>query len=687
MHTRLGWILGVTLLLGACGGESDSLPPQVRLQTNFHADPFPYEEADSGRAGGYTAISSSGDHTCGIRQDGSLWCWGSNGDGQVGAGFTSAVVERPARVLGEAGWERVSAGAHHTCGIRLGALFCWGRNGYGQLGDGTRLSHATPTFVARGGWRDVAAADEDTCAIDALGKLYCWGNDPHGTITEKGGDATTPILQEPKRTFRQVVLSSASDGMPCALEESGHIWCWDSSINGLNVSSETGWVALSLEGSDPCARKADGSLWCWVRGQGFVRTPKEWKSEALISGAHFCRVALDGSLWCSGEDDFGQLGNGGPNEPATELVQVGAGTDWLAVATGRAHSCALNQAGEVWCWGSDNLAQLGVGRARTKTGPQLVGANWDAVSLGDTVSCGTQKGQILCWGSQPSPPVLTTLAGSPTRVQIPGEQIAWNSYHTCTLDQGAVGCREAAGYFTSLLGPPFRQLSVGDFATCGIADGGALYCDESRALAHAEPQRLGSDVWQSVSVGQYHACGITEAHKLYCWGGGGYLGLLPPVSQSEPQAVTPERDYVDVAAGARSSCAIAADQSLWCWGEGYFGAVGNGSFVHEALPVSVGGEAWSQVSVGQHTCAIRADGALFCWGPNGNGQLGSEPNRGGGLPLQVGTATDWKQVAVGGQHTCAINQAKQLYCWGSDSDGQIGVQDPWRSEPARVWPL
>ncbi|MDX2050758.1 MAG: hypothetical protein SFV15_00085 [Polyangiaceae bacterium] len=701
MQARLGWILGVALLLGACGGESESLPPQLRVQTNFQADPFPNDAAASDRAGPYTAVSSSGDHTCGIRQDGSLWCWGSNSNGQIGAGFTSQVVEQPTRVFGEAGWERVSAGLRHTCGIRQGDVFCWGYNASGQLGDGSRHARLAPTLVAHGNWQDIAVAESNTCAIDGQGKLYCWGYASFalfGNLLEDGqSTVTTPLQVERSRTFRQVVLSAPVDDSiytaACALEQAGRIACFGVDPGRAAVGEriqqlDTGvdWVELSFERSSPCARKADGSRWCW-NGFGFKRVPMEWKSEAAHSGTHFCGVALDGSLWCSGLDDFGQLGNGMSRERSDNPVRVGTGTDWVAVATGLAHSCALNQAGEPWCWGSDSRAQLGTGRARTKVGPQLVGPGWGALSLGGAETCGAQQGQIFCWGRPSLLPDLGVPVGSTGKLLVPGQQIAWRSSGSCILDQGMVDCVDTALPATRLGGPQYRYVAAGDFGTCAIAVDGALYCLGLGEGQMLEPMPVTNDVWQSVSVGRRHACGIAQGNRLLCWGEASYLGLLPPKSEFMPRAVTPERGYVEVAAGMDSSCAIAADQSLWCWGLGYWGALGSGHFKDEPVPVRIGTDQWTQVSVHQHACAIRVDGALFCWGPNASAQLGNEPSPGINVPIQVGTSTDWKQVVVGGRHTCALNMATELYCWGSDSDGQIGVQEAWLGEPARVWPL
>jgi len=87
---------------------------------------------------GAKAVSAGGQHTCAIKEDGSLWCWGGNGDGQLGIGVAGSAV---APVLVSAGPAiDVSAGTAHTCATFEGSgsvdLYCWGSQLWGRLGDG-----------------------------------------------------------------------------------------------------------------------------------------------------------------------------------------------------------------------------------------------------------------------------------------------------------------------------------------------------------------------------------------------------------------------------------------------------------------------------------------------------------------------------------------------------------------------
>lgn len=84
-----------------------------------------------------TSVVSGYAHSCGLAADGTLHCWGHNSFGQLGFDPVTAEFPFPAQV-GEESWERLSAGLHHTCGVRASdkSLLCWGRNLTGALGRG-----------------------------------------------------------------------------------------------------------------------------------------------------------------------------------------------------------------------------------------------------------------------------------------------------------------------------------------------------------------------------------------------------------------------------------------------------------------------------------------------------------------------------------------------------------------------
>jgi alpha-tubulin suppressor-like RCC1 family protein len=92
-------------------------------------------------------VSAGTTHTCATKLDGTLWCWGSNAQGQLGDGTTT---DRPfpAKVAGATGV--VTAGALHTCASAGGTVWCWGTDTSGQLGDNVTLTVSAPELARVG---------------------------------------------------------------------------------------------------------------------------------------------------------------------------------------------------------------------------------------------------------------------------------------------------------------------------------------------------------------------------------------------------------------------------------------------------------------------------------------------------------------------------------------------------------
>ncbi len=122
---------------------------------NWIKDPNPHDHPDSMRltptsvdVPAARAVTIAFDHGCALLVGGTVRCWGDNSDGQIGAGTTSAQPRLPTPVHGLTNVVQISAGRGHTCAVRDdGSAWCWGDNGGGQLGDGTTKNRTTPTRV------------------------------------------------------------------------------------------------------------------------------------------------------------------------------------------------------------------------------------------------------------------------------------------------------------------------------------------------------------------------------------------------------------------------------------------------------------------------------------------------------------------------------------------------------------
>ena len=344
----------------------------------------------------------------------------------------------------------------------------------------------------------------------------------------------------------------------------------------------------------------------------------DWKTVSA-GDSHTCGIRTTGRLYCWGNDDFGQVGDGGANIDRSIPVEVAGGaTDWTAVDAGDFHTCARRATGRLYCWGGDAAGQLGTGAGSgDQTTPVEVSGgatNWTAVSAGPNHTCARRAtGRLYCWGV------------------------------------------DAAGQLGNGLPNLDRPAPV--------------------------PVAGGVTNWTAVSAGRYHTCARRATGQLYCWGfdGEGQLGNGGPnAGRSSPGLVAGgATNWTAVTAGHRHTCARRATGRLYCWGWDVNGELGNGPAGTQPVPFLVAGGAtdWTSVTAtNTHTCGRRSTGHLWCWGLDQFGQLGNgAPNVNQPAPVAVsGGATDWVSVTAGGTHTCARITTGRLFCWGQDGRDQLG---------------
>ncbi|MEO5511915.1 MAG: hypothetical protein ABIS27_14895 [Longimicrobiales bacterium] len=326
------------------------------------------------------------------------------------------------------------------------------------------------------------------------------------------------------------------------------------------------------------------------------------KFSALSAGLHHtCGIVggggvVEGSLVCWGDGQSGQLGNNSLAISAIpQFVQTG-GVLFKSIEAGTSHTCAISVAGEAYCWGKNQLQQLGDGTNVTSLTPTRVSTNVKFTSLvaGDGHTCGlTAEGVTYCWGGMPGQSVAVAVpavvAGAPQFRQLSTERTL-----VCGLtEEGTVSCWGGSqlGLFVQPVSVStaqrFVSIGSGDHHTCGVTQQGAVYCwglnnsgqiDNARGSPVTPPALLpGGLNFKSIAPAGSFTCGITTAGAR-CLGAtsmvvSGANGLNAPY----PVPGETEHPFVSMTGGSFHGCAIDNRGGAWCFGLDTNGAIGAGN--------------------------------------------------------------------------------------------------------------
>lgn len=335
-----------------------------------------------------TQISAfGGDHTCAVLANGAVQCWGDNGTGQLGNGSSTFLNStQPTTVTGIATAVAVSAGVSHSCAVLAsGAVQCWGQNNLGQLGNGTTVSSNLPVLVSGvSNAKDVSAGNTHSCAVLTTGGIQCWGANGDGAL---GNNATTnsstPVAVSGMSDAKQV---AAGSGFSCAVLNSGSVQCWGN--NGLGQLG-TGKVTGTPFKTPVTVTGISGA------------------STVSLDLFNACAVTSNAIVQCWGSNTNGQLGRGtrtgGPSPLPVNNVSTA-----VSISTGGAHTCAMLVNGSIQCWGANAQGQLGDGTATESTLPVTV------VGLVLT----TDVDKVFAWAERTYPSIFAPANG--TSLNIPG---------------------------------------------------------------------------------------------------------------------------------------------------------------------------------------------------------------------------------------------------------------------------
>lgn len=352
----------------------------------------------------------------------------TNGSGTVLKTYT-AVVKKSVTWPADIDATRTVSGTNRTCAILSNDVWCWGKNNMGQLGDGTTSDSNIPVKVRsigdmrNGEIIDIFTAQHHSCVLTKSStgrRIYCWGDNRSGQLGNSDfGGSYSPVPIEIKVVGASAISDFSGDKISaiggtgdtsCAIA-SGKVYCW-----GGNDWGQLGYGSPGSPGHS--------SVPAMINSGGPNRIPNNYSATKLSTGGSrsrtMCVITTEKRAYCWGQARFGQLGVGPVAGDKYSLATRAKGLEdvvdisqdgywWTKDPNYVTHTCAIANAGRVYCWGGAGLGQSGSpgsGNPKKHIEPKLVGGLPGValqVEVGISHSCalvndaGTKK--VYCWGN------------------------------------------------------------------------------------------------------------------------------------------------------------------------------------------------------------------------------------------------------------------------------------------------
>jgi alpha-tubulin suppressor-like RCC1 family protein len=334
-----------------------------------------------------TSVSVGYRFTCAV-DSGAAWCWGENRGGTLGVPSASLPSSAKPIAIGSFPFEPsgVSCGGGMACALSVdGRIACWGNT-----------PNETDIPLTKDGVTNatsLSVGSESACTLTSDGRVWCWGANETGQL---GIGSASPGVQSPQMTTgiagaRELTVGP-SEGS-CARLADGSVRCWGLDSSGqfgdgpdaafefftpTRIGALDGFAKVSVGHWDGCGFGPDGVAQCWGSnafgqlGRGtiggdalspapIVGVPPEGFSRLYAGTLSTCGVTPSGTLWCWGNNDNGQLGQGYVGGQVSFPTMVLGLPTVTAVALGLSHSCAVTSRDGIWCWGANDMGQLGIG--------------------------------------------------------------------------------------------------------------------------------------------------------------------------------------------------------------------------------------------------------------------------------------------------------------------------------------
>lgn len=661
------------------------------------------------------AIGAGASFSVALKDDGTVWTWGSNSVGELGDG-TNNERSSPAQISGLSGITKIAVGQYHVLAMSsTGVVWAWGRNATGQLGEGTQTNRNTPVQIsgANMNWR------VPTPTISLAAGLYHTDQsatitipDPNATIhyTTNGVDPTT---SDPSIASGNALSITQSQTLKVSGWKTGHTTsvvvarayelkavtptmtpgagAYGSS-QSVSISTTTSGATIryTTDGTEPTSSSTAYSAAITVNDTQTVKA-KAFKTGWTTSDSGHA------SYWISaGTVATPTISPSGGTQPSPPLVAITTTTTgatirytldgttptgtspvflypFLVHATTTVKAKAFKAGYTSSAVASTTYNLDAAGAAAT---PTIVPAGgWYATQ--QTVTISGAAGATLRYTTDGTDPTTSsTSITSGNTITVDKSQIVKVRAWASGVNPSAIRRADfviigglAGGYVHSL-----GLMSTGVLK----AWGGNTFGQHGSGSSSTSPVQVLTNV-AAIAAGPLHSLAVKHDGTLWGWGDG-TSGKLAGVTSSTPAQIT-FTGAVAVAGGSTHSLVLKSDGTVWAFGKNDHGEVGDGTTTQRNSAVQVVGLTGivAIAAARESSYALQSDGAgrgiVWAWGRNDLGQLGDGSTLSRSTPVRVLGITNAVAIAAAnfGDYAMAIGGDGLLYGWGRNQSYELGL--------------
>ncbi|WP_416292522.1 OmpL47-type beta-barrel domain-containing protein [Paenibacillus illinoisensis] len=560
-------------------------------------------------------IAAGYSHSMALTNTGEVWAWGNNYYGEVGDGTSIQKRAVPVKAAHLKGATDIEAGEMYSFALKKnGSLWSWGSNTNGLLGNGTTTAQPTRSLVNGISFPTDTTPPTITNKLKSTGKtsstvVLSWeeSEDNHAVkeyLVYKGTAlfATLPVDGKSLDLISDYTATGLSPGEAYtftvkAKDYAGNL---SASSNSVSVTTEQSFTREMAGGqSHSYALKSDGSVWSWgVNMSGQLGSDKIYSSKvpvqipnlnsiiSITSGTDYgLALKSDGTVWAWGSNANGQLANTNSRQQSLP-VKIEGIDSVVAIDAGTSHVLALKKDGTVWSWGSNFYGELGLGNNTSQYSPTKIPSlsGVKSISAGAFFSFAVKSdGTVWSWGNNGFGQLGD---GSKVQKNVPTRVTGLTGVNSISL-----------GFYHGLA---LKQ--DGTVWSWGYNYNGQL--GDGTNTDRLTPIKINSLTGiEQISVGDFYNLARSST-TVYSWGSNnnGELGSGGYYASNSPVKVSSITSVQSIAAGSSHGMAL-SNNNLLAWGLNRDGQLGNGLTTNSYVPVNVTGMSTAKVAAASKAVA------------------------------------------------------------------------------------